>query len=156
MSSWSKALRRACYIGALTSVTTTLTAALCGWRESHNALAPLNAVSHILWGDEATSQDRISLKYTATGVALNTAAMFSWALVFVKLFGRGQTNHTTSSLSGGALVSLLAYIVDYHVVPRRLTPGIEARLSSCSLLVIYVVLALSLAAGGLLVRQEDA
>jgi hypothetical protein len=49
----------------------------------------------------------------------------------------------------------VAYVVDYHVVPKRLTPGIESRLSCRSLLLVYVVLALSLGLGGLLTVSEE-
>jgi hypothetical protein len=157
MNNWSNALRTAISIGGLTSVTTALTTALCGWRENANAVAPLNAISHIVWGEEATSQEHISAKYTATGLALNTAAMFGWALIFAKLLRNSgkPAEHRISSLSGGALVSLVAYVVDYHVVPKRLTPGIESRLSCRSLLLVYVVLALSLGLGGLLTVSEE-
>jgi hypothetical protein len=158
MNSWSKALRNTLPIAGLTGATTVVAAALCGWRENDNAVAPLNAVSHIVWGDEATTQENISTKYTATGVALNVMAMFGWALIFAKLFPTpGKlAKRAASSFSGGALVSLLAYIVDYHLVPKRLTPGIESRLSCGSLLVIYIVLALSLGLGGLLTDPEEA
>ena len=38
----------------------------------------------------------------------------------------------------------MAYFTDYHVVPDRLTPGFEKRLSPKSLRVVYSALALSL------------
>jgi hypothetical protein len=158
MNTWSKALRRAIPIAALTSITTALAAMFCGWRENHNAVAPLNAISHIAWGEEAARQEQASAKYTATGLALNTSAMFGWAFIFARLVGGKSSNRVVSSLGGGIFVSLLAYVVDYHVVPKRLTPGVEDRLSSRSLLVLYVVLALSLALAGFVTRdttQDD-
>jgi hypothetical protein len=51
---------------------------------------------------------------------------------------------------GGAGVSALAYVTDYHVVPKRLTPGWEERVSNRSLALIYAVLALSFPVRGLL------
>jgi hypothetical protein len=45
---------------------------------------------------------------------------------------------------GGGLVSALAYVTDYYVVPKRLTPGYELRLRPCALAGIYLALALSL------------
>jgi hypothetical protein len=156
MNSWNTALRSSVRIGGLTGLATAVTAALCGWRESNNAVAPLNAISHIVWGEEATAQEQVSAKYTATGLVLNISAMFGWAFVFAAIFGgRQKSNRAAVSLSGGVLVSILAYIVDYHVVPKRLTPGIEARLSARSLLAVYSVLALSLGLGGLMTAPED-
>ncbi len=156
MNTWSQTLRRAVPIAALTSLTTSLTAALCGWRENGNAVAPLNAISHIVWGEEAAQQEKASVRYTATGLMLNTSAMFGWALIFAKLFSARKRNRTVSSLGGGVFVSLLAYVIDYHVVPKRLTPGVEDRLSSRSLLTLYIVLALSLAIGGLVTDEDSA
>jgi hypothetical protein len=40
--------------------------------------------------------------------------------------------------------------VDYAVVPRRLTPGWEAVLSKRAIAATYVMMALGLAAGGLI------
>ncbi len=52
------------------------------------------------------------------------------------------------------MVAGIAYVTDYRLVPRRLTPGYEKRVSGRSLFVIYGVLALSLGAGALLVRER--
>jgi hypothetical protein len=73
--------------------------------------------------------------------------MFGWALIFHTILGSRARPGAGKSLAGGALVSLLAWVVDYRVVPPRLTPGIEARLSGRSIFVTYVVLALVLAIG---------
>ena len=50
----------------------------------------------------------------------------------------------------GAATSAIAYVVDYHVVPRRLTPGFELRLPGAALAGIYAAMALGLAARDLL------
>jgi hypothetical protein len=159
MNTWKNALRRSVATAALTAAATTAAAAVCGWRENRNPVAPLNAISHIAWGEEAATQEEFSAKYTGTGVALNAAAMWSWALLFEKGFGGSnadeQRDAVSRSLLGGTVVSALAYVVDYHLVPKRLTPGLEDRLSSRSLLLIYIGLALSLAAGGLLSRPAE-
>jgi hypothetical protein len=42
-------------------------------------------------------------------------------------------------------VAGLAYFVDYHLVPRRLTPGWELRLSRRSVALGFVALGVSLA-----------
>jgi hypothetical protein len=53
-----------------------------------------------------------------------------------------------------SIVSALAYVTDYYVVPRRLTPGFEQRLSRKSLLGTYAVLAGSLAVSALATRRR--
>lgn len=133
--------------GALATVATTLTVAACGDAENGNALAPINAVSHILWGDEAAAQEAATAKYTLTGLALNSAAVTSWAAVHELLFGGSNRSDLCGALLSGTCVSALAYITDYMIVPERLTPGFEKRLSNRSMFGIYAVLAVALAVG---------
>jgi hypothetical protein len=52
-----------------------------------------------------------------------------------------------SAIGAGVAVAAAAYVVDYYVVPKRLTPGFEKRLSGRSLFWIYSALAAGLAAG---------
>jgi hypothetical protein len=63
------------------------------------------------------------------------------------------------SLFGAArnatIVTALAYVTDYVVVPKRLNPGFEQRLSSKSLFGAYAVLAASLALSAFATRQRD-
>ncbi len=127
---------------------TTAVAALAGEAENHAPLGPINAISHILFGDEAATHNEFSAKHTLSGVLLNTAAIGSWAVVGELLFG-GKHRPTTipSALAAGAAVSAIAYVTDYHLVPDRLTPGFEKRLSNKSLLAIYGTLAVGLGMG---------
>jgi hypothetical protein len=137
--------------GKLASIATTGAAALCGQMELGKPFAPINAISHIAFGDDALDQDEASLKYTVTGALLNDGACVSWAALYEQFFGRdAQQGKVPLVITGGALISALAYVVDYRLVPKRFTPGLEQRLSSRSLLFIYTVLALSLAAGSLI------
>jgi hypothetical protein len=139
------------FTGAVASIATTAAVAGLGKAEDDNAIAPLNAVSHIAWGDEAFDQDEASAKYTATGLALNTAAVMSWAGVHECLAGEASDRGDLGTvLASGAAVSALAYVTDYYVVPKRLTPGFEERLNAKSMFGVYTVLALGLATGSLL------
>jgi hypothetical protein len=140
--------------GAIASAATTLAVAALGQVEEGEPLAPVNAVSHIAWGDEAAQQTGVSTKYTLAGLALNTAAVTSWAVIYHALFGR-RPKTPLSAAMGAAATSALAYVTDYHVVPKRFTPGFEKRLSNKSLAVTYGVLAAGLAVEGLLSRKRD-
>lgn len=137
--------------GAIATVATTASLAFCGTLEGDSAVAPINAVSHIPWGDEAARREDLSWKFTATGFALNAAAVTSWAAIHEWLAGEAADRGDVAGVMlGGAAVSGLAYVVDYHVVPPRLTPGFEKRLSGKSMIGVYSVLALGLALGSLL------
>lgn len=142
---WMELSGRTLKAGAITAAVTTLTVAACGQAELGNPIAPLNAISHIAWGEQSARQNDISATYTLTGVALNALAVTSWALLYEAAFG-AKTKHQNMALTlaGGVAIAGLAYIVDYHVVPERLTPGFEKRLSDSSLLTIYAALAASL------------
>lgn len=150
MSTSTELLKNTLCTGATASVTTAAAAALCGAIENQNAIAPINAISHIAWGDKAARREKPSWKYTGVGLALNSAAVTAWAAVHEWMYGRGGNQRdVVDAVMGGAIVSGLAFATDYYVVPERFTPGFEKRLSNRSLLGIYTVLALSLALGSL-------
>jgi len=137
-------LKRALVPGSIAAAAVTLVVAVAGRRGPGSAAAPLNATSHFLWGERAGHEDGYSVKYTATGFAANYGASVFWALLYEAL-PRGMP-----PLARGAAVSALAYVTDYHVVPKRLTPGFELRLPGGALAAAYAALALGLCARDLL------
>lgn len=142
-------IRRALLSGTLAAAAVTLAASFAARRSSGSSAAALNATSHFLWGERAAHQDGYSLRYTATGFAANYAASTFWAL-FYELVARGKPRPPARALRDGALVSAAAYVVDYHVVPKRLTPGFELRIPRGALALVYAALALGLSARDLL------
>jgi hypothetical protein len=130
--------------------------AACAKAENEPVAAPINAVSHIAFGDEAATHDEASAKYTGTGLALNASAVTAWALIHELLYSRvGSKGNVATALACGAAVSAAAYVTDYYIVPKRFTPGFEKRLSGWSLFGVYSALALSLAAGSICKRGSD-
>lgn len=73
-----------------------------------------------------------------------------WAGMHELLMPRKRKPKVARAVSSAVLVATVAYVVDYHVVPKRLTPGFEKRLSGTALAGIYATLAISLAVGSLL------
>ncbi|HVL56151.1 MAG TPA: hypothetical protein VM491_06580 [Burkholderiaceae bacterium] len=142
MGTTATRLRDSASSGAIAAAATALAAAALG-RTRGRALAPLEASSHVLWGDEAAYRPRASLKYTLPGVAINAGASWFWAGIYETLW-RPRT--PAAALAGGALTALAAYLLDYRLLPRRLTPGWELRLSRPQLALMFVVLAASLPA----------
>lgn len=143
MRSWSAAIRDSVFSGAIANLAVSGAAAALGKVESNNAIAPINAVSHVIWGERAGDAGSLSLKYTVPGIVINHVACTFWALIYEKL--GGDDRDTYQALLKAGAVSALAYITDYHLVPKRLTPGFELRLSPCSLSGIYVALGLGFA-----------
>ncbi len=158
-SSWKSRLVRTLVVGApkakLTGTLGACAVALAGQIEDSDALSPLNAISHIAWGDEAFTQRGLSLKYTGIALLLNEVSVASWAYLHEWLFARARREGRGATCVLGAIgVSALAYLVDYHAVPERFKPGFERHLQPKSLLLIYSVLALSLMASDLLIGRR--
>lgn len=101
----------------------------------------LNAISHILWGEKAARQPTWTLRHTATGLLLNQMACLFWTGCFEVLSRRHRSHRVMSSAADATTIAIVAYVVDYHVIPKRLTPGFEF------LPVLYVELAGALFAG---------
>lgn len=129
---------------AAATIATTAAGMLLSALQTKKPAAGLNAVSHILWGDKAARVDRFDVQHTLAGGVLNAGAMASWAAVNELL---PRASGTGSSIAKGALVSALAYVVDYYIVPKRLTPGYEKRFSPPAMLALYATLAAGLALG---------
>ena len=144
---WSA--KTALVAGASASAATTATVALAGLAETGSAWPALNAISKMAHGNHAPWRNEASWKYTGTGALLNAAAVFSWAAVYAVLRGPRTRTDYARAVTAGVATSALAYVVDYHVVPDRFTPGFEKRLPDRSLGLIYAVLALGLAASEL-------
>jgi hypothetical protein len=149
--SWNEAIEDALITGAIACAATALTAALCGARHRGSAVGPINATSHVVYGREAETVTNIDLRHTALGFAINAGASVFWALLYEKIFGAtADRGRVAQALFGGKAIADLAYLTDYHVVPKRLTPGWEAHVTPRSLLLIFNVLAISLPLRGLL------
>ena len=147
--------------GTVAGLAAAAVASVAGKCEVDSYAAPLNATSHIIWGEEAAEEDQPSLKYTLTGFLLNHGSGIFWASFYERLFGRqsdglngGRRSAAASKdpmplvkpVLGGAAVAAAAYIIDYHLIPKRFTPGFEKRLSGKSLAAIFAALAVGLAA----------
>jgi hypothetical protein len=141
-------LARVLISGTVASVTSALAAAFCSRIENRHARRPINAVAHIYDGGRPPAGERGG-RNTALGFTIHTAASVWWALLFETLPARQR------AASGAAAVSVMAYIVDYHVVHRRLRPGFEAHLSPRSLFAVYAALAAGFALAARLDRRLD-
>lgn len=137
---------------AVATAGTTATLLALGTRHARTPWAPIDAVSHIAWGDRAFACEKLDIRHTLVGAVLNAGAVLSWSALHTLVLGRRP--HILRALAAGAAVSALAYVVDYHVVPKRLMPGFEVHLRRRGLRTVYIMLALSLAAGGLLAHAR--
>jgi hypothetical protein len=151
MKSWSEALRHGAISGSMASIATTVLLNLRGEQENGTPYAPVNAISHWIWGDRAADRNDPSVRYTVAGYAIHHASSTLWATVYEKWFGdAAEQRSVIPALAGGATIAALSCFVDYKVVPKRLRPGYEMRLSTRSLALVYGLVGVTLPVRGLI------
>jgi hypothetical protein len=138
--------------GTVASLATTGTLGLLARLEGQDPLQPINATSHWLHGPQAGRTRRVDLEHTGVGYATNHAAAVFWALPFTWWLARHPRRSGAEIAAGAAATAAVAAVVDYGLVPRRLTPGWEHAVSSRSVATAFGALALGLAAGALVDR----
>lgn len=122
--------------------------------EGKPALGPVNASSHWLWGDEAGQQSQADLGHTGIGGATNIGAGFMWGGLFGAYLQRTNPS-PTGIVRDGAVLGAVASLLDYGLLPRRLSPGWEQVLSSRSVVLAMAGMAVGAVAGGLAARAVD-
>jgi hypothetical protein len=127
-----------------------VTAACLGPGDGSTRYAPINAVAHCLWPRTAFSETGPSARFTLTGLAIHQSSALFWAMLYEALLARRRRADCTRTKSAQAIAcagatAAIAYAVDYHAVPKRLTPGFEAHLSGRSMFYVYAALAAGLA-----------
>jgi len=143
---WTQALREGAISGLLGGGLSAIALAVFGKRASGSAVAPINAVSHWVWGDEALHDDEATMRHTPLGLATHMTAAVFWAVLSARVLRRNP-------VAGAAATSATAFVVDYTVTPKRLRPGYEHRLDGVGMFAVYAALAAGLAAGALLQRD---
>ena len=133
---------RALASGSLASVLSTLVVSLFSRRRSHSAAAGTNAASQWIWYPRARHVARARLKYTVSGYVIHHASSLFWAIGYEAL--TPQRADLPGQVARAAGTAAMAYVVDYHVVPRRLSPGFEHRIGPAGVCAAYAAFALGL------------
>lgn len=133
-------LRQAAFSGSAAAMTSAVVAARLAMASGSSPYASLNAVSHCLWRNRAFAQQRLSARYSGIGAAIHWGSGVFWGALFETL--RGKSASPSRSIGAAAATSAAAYVIDYHIVPKRVTPGFEAHIPTRSFPLIYGALAL--------------
>ena len=115
-------------------------------RELDAPWAAINAIAHVVDGDEVTQPDEFSPRESILGIAVNGTAMAAWGVLYE---GALAVTKTKSNPLTGACGAVISYIIDYKIVPKQFTPGIEKRLSQRAVLAAYLLLGMTLSLSGL-------
>lgn len=151
-------LRRAIMSGSVAGGLSATVAAARARADGSTAYAPLNAVTHCIWPRRAFAETGFSARHTLTGLAIHHASAIFWGTLFEAMLMRRQrarevpASPAAIAASAGATAAI-AYAIDYHAVPKRLTPGFEAHLSKRSMFYIYAGLAAGFAAAAMCRRE---
>lgn len=136
---------RALISGSCASALSTIALACGGHLECGRALAPVNAVSHWIWGDRAIHADRPAWRHTAVGYVIHHAMSVFWAAFYEGwVHGAPSRRRPGPAIVAGLAVAAAACFVDLKLTPKRLTPGFERRLSPLSLTFVYLAFGLAL------------
>ena len=154
MPTWKQAFREGLVSGSLAALLSAAYLAWAGHRRGQPA-APVNAISHWLFGDRSLRQDASSLKYTLTGYVTHHLAAIFWGVLHAKAWGaRAPAKEPIPALAGAVTAATVACIVDYQLTPKRLTPGFEHRLGRPEMANVYAFFALGLAIGTLVMKNR--
>jgi hypothetical protein len=138
--------------GSAVSLVTTAALALLARIEGRHPVQPLNSTSHWYRGEAAGHSRDIDVGHTLLGFATHHGASVFWAVIFqaVRRLRPGRP-----PLMDAVGVSAIAALVDYGVVPKRLTPGWERVVSPTSIALAYGAMAITLLATSPRHTQED-
>ena len=157
MRPWQETMLEGWIAGSAASLASAAMLLLAGTRETRHAAAPVNAISHWVWGRPAYHQDRPSLRHTLVGLLVHHGASVFWATLHAAAWApRRQQRHAPAALASAAAAAAIACWVDYRMTPERLTPGYERRLSRKATAAVYACFAVGLAAGAMAARPGHA
>jgi hypothetical protein len=149
---WPRAARDAIASGSAASIASAVVLSICSAIEEDAPAGALNGPSQWLWGDAEAFTRRATLKHTAVGYLIHHASSIFWALLHERTFGSASKGAARRCLQAAATTAA-AYVVDYHLTPRRLRPGFRKHLGPVSMLAAYAAFAGGLAAAAI-VRER--
>jgi hypothetical protein len=120
------------------------------------AVQPINATSHWLQGDDAGKVREIDGKHTGVGFLTHHSACVFWGALFETLRAAAPNAGASRIARDAVTVATIAAVVDYGLVPKKLTPGWEEPLPVRSVAGGFAGLALGLTLGGLVTRTRSA
>lgn len=139
---------RAITAGSIASALSIVVAsAFARGRTGSVASAP-NATSQWVWGEPARRRHGVSLRHTLLGYAIHHASSVWWACFHEAWMDKTRL----PAWMIAPAVGTAAMVVDYGVVPKRLTPGFERHLTRAELAAVYVAFSAGLWIGSQLTR----
>jgi len=147
--------RTALYAGTGAAVAALAATALLSRLEGHSALRAINSTSHIIWGPDDAPSDEIDVERTVPGLLINIGSAYFWGTVFACMTPRPERRSTGDIVGRAFGTSLLAGVIDYGLVPRRLRPGWELAMRPGFVAAAIAAMGAGIAWGGLKAREAE-
>jgi len=148
-------VRTTIYCGTGAAVLTLSALALLSRAEGRSSVRPINATSHVFRGTERAARDDYDPSSTVPGFLINTAAGVFWSAVYALMVPRPAKKSGSTLVLRAALTSVLAAVIDYALLPKRLRPGWELALRPRSVALSLASMGCGIAAGGLAAKKAD-
>ena len=133
----TQSLTRGFKTGLALAAATNAVIMLASDKENGSPWAALNCVAHIVDGDDKEQPTEYAPRESRLGILVNGTAMSAWGVLYE---GALLVTNTKSNLLTALLAVGAAYVIDYKIVPKQFTPGIEKRLSPQSVLLSYTAM----------------
>jgi hypothetical protein len=133
--------------GIAAGLLSTAALGICARLHGKRAAAPVSAVSHWLWPQEANQTAHPKPRHLLTGLAIHQMMSIGWAAGNALGVAaarraispsRGPRNERTRRVALAAATTLAAAAGDYIVVPKRFTPGFEYHLPVAHIAAVYL------------------
>ena len=115
--------------GSVASVVSTTALAALANAEGKSAVRPTSSTIHWLNGRTAGNYEEIDFEHTGIGLGTHYASALFWALPFEAWLAVYPPRTASGILRNTVAMAAVAGVVDYGIVPKRLTPGWELVLS---------------------------
>ncbi|WP_245155762.1 hypothetical protein [Paracoccus ravus] len=103
---------------------------------------PLNVTTQALYGPEVAQIREVDLGHTVLGLLIHVASCIFWAAIAFLLMG-----WVGSAVLAGFGTALLALVIDYGILPERLSPGWHLSLSFPAVICGFIAMGAGLAVG---------
>ena len=144
-------LLRTLVTSAIASAASAAALMMLSTREGRGPTQPINASSHWVHGTRAGRKRGTDLAHTGIGLITHHLATMWWSFLLEKWLGPRPRTLPEMALAGGSTAALAA-LVDYGLMPRRLSPGWELALTRKSMAGAFSAMAVGLAAGAFAAR----
>jgi hypothetical protein len=149
---WVLYAKRTAITGAVSSGLTLLALLTLSRLETGSAPAALNGSSQLVRGRAALRARGASWRYTFPALIVHHASAHWWAAAQEHPLA---LRHIRRPVVRASALMIVAVILDYGLLPKRLSPGYEGQLSKRAIAGVFAVLGAGLALGSRVQRQPS-